>query len=126
MDAMIFREAEAAAIQLRHAKLWYAFKAGNWPLADYELQQLDANLDEAKRFYPSMAASDLAGTNKQAVLIADAIKAKNVREFDQSYVALTTACNSCHEAAGRAFIFIRKPVFPSPYSDQVFAPVSRR
>jgi hypothetical protein len=114
-----------AAIQLRHSKLWYAFKAGNWPLADYELQQLDANLDQAKRFYANIVASDTIDTNKQAALIADAIKTKNLSEFDQSYAALTSACNACHEAASRSFIVIRRPALPSPYSNQIFAPLKK-
>jgi hypothetical protein len=36
-----------AAIQLRHAKIWYAAKLKNWDLADYELRQLEANLKQA-------------------------------------------------------------------------------
>ena len=36
-------------IQIRHAKLFYAVKARNWPLADYELEQLVGTLKEAGR-----------------------------------------------------------------------------
>jgi hypothetical protein len=108
------------ALQLRHAKLWYAARAGNWPLAEYELKQLDANLKQTTRFYPDTPIPEDVG--KQLVAIDDAIKAKNVVGFELSFSALTTACNSCHQTAGREFIIIRRPTFPSPYSNQLFTP----
>jgi len=36
-------------IQIRHSKLFYAVKRGNWPLADFELEQLNSTLKEAAR-----------------------------------------------------------------------------
>ena len=39
-------------IQIRHAKLFYAVRRGNWPLADFELEQLISTLSEAGRYYP--------------------------------------------------------------------------
>jgi hypothetical protein len=39
-------------IQVRHSKLFYAAKAKNWPLANYEYDQLVASLSEAERYYP--------------------------------------------------------------------------
>ena len=32
--------------QLRHIKLWFAGRAGNWPLADYEIDALKDGFDE--------------------------------------------------------------------------------
>jgi cytochrome c553 len=110
------------AIQLRHSKLWYAVKTKNWSLADYELRQLDTSLKEGKRLYPNIPGWDIAGSDKVAVAIGEALKAKNEAKFDQAFTQLTTECNACHRAAGRAFIYIRRPTFPSPFSNQVFAP----
>jgi hypothetical protein len=39
-------------IQVRHSKLFYAVKRGNWPLAAFVLEQLNSTLKEAARFYP--------------------------------------------------------------------------
>ena len=115
-----------AAIQLRHSKLWYAANLGNWPLAGYELEQLYINVKDAARFYSNIpATSDMSALDRSAALVGEAIKAKDGRKFVQSFAQLTTACNRCHEAAGRAFIAVRKPGFPSPYSNQVFAPSGR-
>jgi hypothetical protein len=111
-----------AGIQLRHAKLWYSGRIQNWPLADYELSQLNMNLKEAMRLYPNVPGSDTSSTEQRMVLVGEAIKAQDAAKFDQAFRQLTRACNGCHEATGRAFVVIRMPVFPSPYSNQVFAP----
>ena len=115
-----------AAIQLRHSKLWYAAKLRNWPLADYELEQLYINLKEATRFYSNIpATSDMSVLDRSAGHVGEAIKTKDGKKFLQSFAEMTTACNRCHEAAGRAFILVRTPAFPSPYSNQVFSPSGR-
>ena len=40
-------------IQIRHPKLFYAVKAKNWPLANFQYEQLVSSLREAERYYPS-------------------------------------------------------------------------
>ena len=35
--------------QMRHIKLWFAGSAANWPLADYEIDQLDDGFDAATK-----------------------------------------------------------------------------
>ena len=35
--------------QIRHIKLWFAGRAGNWPLADYEIDQLKEGFDHVNR-----------------------------------------------------------------------------
>ena len=37
--------------QMRHAKLWFAGTAGNWPLASYELDELDEGMQDAATFH---------------------------------------------------------------------------
>ena len=114
-----------AATQLRHSKLFYAGKLKNWPLADYELGQLSMNLKQVVRFYPAVPGRDLAGLDKAAILIDESIKAMDDGKFEKAFTQMTAECNSCHDAAGRPFIYVRRPTFPSPYSNQVFAPRKR-
>jgi len=110
-------------IQIRHSKLFYAVKRGNWPLADFELEQLTSTLKEAGTYYPkTVPSSDLTGSTEIKNAIAEAIKAKDEAKFDQSFAQLTAECNRCHEAADRAFIFIRRPAFPSTFSNQLYGP----
>ena len=114
-----------SAIQLRHSKLWYAAKQKNWPLADYELVQLDESLKKATRSYANMPSSDMITTDKLVILVGEAIRTKNDSKFDQAFAQMTAECNSCHKAAGRDFIYVRRPPFASPYSNQMFAPLKR-
>ena len=110
-------------IQIRHSKLFYAVKRGNWPLADFELEQLTATLKEAGRYYPkTIPASDLTGAVETKRAVGEAIKAKDEAKFDRSFAQMTAECNHCHEAADRAFIFIRRPSYPSTFSNQLFGP----
>ena len=110
-------------IQIRHSKLFYAVKRGNWPLADFELEQLTSTLKEAGRYYPkTVPASDLTGAAEIKSAVGEAINAKDEAKFDRSFAQMTAECNHCHEAADRAFIFIRRPAFPSTFSNQLFGP----
>ena len=71
-----------AAIQLRHSKLWYTAKLRNWPLADYELEQLYINLKEATRFYSNIpATSDMSVLDRSAGHVGEAIKTKDSKKF---------------------------------------------
>lgn len=38
--------------QMRHAKLWFAGQAQNWPLAPYELDELNEGFADAMKFHP--------------------------------------------------------------------------
>ncbi|HQT27620.1 MAG TPA: hypothetical protein PLK99_13680, partial [Burkholderiales bacterium] len=40
------------ATQMRHAKLWFAGKEKNWPLANYELGEIREGLDDAVLYHP--------------------------------------------------------------------------
>ena len=35
--------------QLRHIKLWFAGRAGNWPLADYEVGELNEGFEDVSK-----------------------------------------------------------------------------
>jgi hypothetical protein len=108
-------------IQIRHAKLFYAVKARNWPLADYELEQLAGTLTEAGRYYPNTAPPMTLAEEIRSSL-SEAIKAKNEAKFDQAFGEMNAGCNRCHGAADRAFIVIRRPSYPSAFSNQQYSP----
>src|SRR5262245_18783042 len=40
--------------QIRHAKLWFAVAAGNWPLADHELGGLQDGFADIAKLYPTV------------------------------------------------------------------------
>ena len=41
--------------QERHLKLWFAGRAGNWPLADYEIDKLKDGFDDVDKLRASKA-----------------------------------------------------------------------
>ena len=111
--------------QLGHFKLWYAGAVQNWPLANYELAQIRANIVDAKKFYPNKSESNMSMMTPPADDLDDAIKAKDSAKFVRAFSKLTAACNSCHEETGVGFIKIRdprlSPIETSPFSDESFS-----
>ena len=117
-----------AATQMRHLKLWYAGAAQNWPLADYEVDELAEGFADAARYHPHHKDAprplpELIPQFTAAPIAAlrTAIAAHNPVDFAAAYDALTAGCNGCHAAAGFAFNVVTRPT-ANPYSNQQFAP----
>ena len=112
--------------QLRHFKLWYAGEVQNWGLANYELNQIQETIREARKLYPNLPKADMMSMMTPTDEVGRAIKAKDRAEFAKAYSRLTTSCNTCHEAVGLGFITIREPrlspLETSPFSDESFVP----
>ena len=110
--------------QLGHFKLWYAGAVQNWPLANYELEQIRASISLSKTLYPDSDKSNMDTMRPAAEDLDKAIKAKDAASFTNAYSKLTAACNTCHEATGFGFIKIRvprlSPIETSPFSDESF------
>ena len=110
--------------QLGHFKLWYAGAVQNWPLANYELEQIRASIDLAKALYPNSDKSNMDTMKPAADELDKAIQAKNSAKFASAFGRLTAACNACHEDTGLGFIKIREPrlspIETSPFSDESF------
>jgi len=115
--------------QMRHSKLWFAGSAGNWPLADYELDELKEGFDDVRKLFPThegVRLTPLLDVVAKAAMpdLAKAIAAQDGAKFTAAFDVLTAACNSCHQAAKRAFIVIQRPA-SQPYGNQSFAPGPR-
>ena len=74
--------------QMRHAKLWLAGDAGNWPLASYELDELKEGFDDVVAFHPThkdapLPLSELIPKMMDAPLkdLGEAVAAKNRDRF---------------------------------------------
>lgn len=116
-------------IQVRHGKLWFAGRAGNWELADFELDELKEGLEDAAKFFPTfkdvpLAAMVAAATEREVADLDKAIKIKSRRSFVAAFDKLTAGCNACHQAAKLGFIAIRRPGVP-PFTNQSFAPARK-
>ncbi len=104
--------------QMRHIKLWFAGRAGIWPLADYEIDELKEGFDEVNQRLGGDTVEKAVGARIAA--LEKAVEAKDRAAFANAFDQLTAGCNSCHQALDRAFIVIQRPT-SLPYSDQSFA-----
>jgi hypothetical protein len=116
-------------IQVDHAKLWLAGEARNWELAGYQLSELKEVFSDVQDLVPryhnipigDMIDAIITGTITE---LEDAIAARDFSKFSTSFDGLTAACNSCHQAANRGFIVIRRPA-QSNFSSQDFSPAAK-
>ena len=116
-------------IQVDHAKLWLAAEARNWELAEYELGELKEVFSDVQDLVPryqnipvgEMIDAIVTGTITD---LEGAIATRDFNKFSASFDELTAACNSCHQAANRAYIAIRRPT-QSNFSNQDFSPAKR-
>jgi hypothetical protein len=113
-------------IQVDHAKLWLAGEARNWELAGYELGELKEVFSDVQDLVPryqnvpvgEMIDAIITGTITD---LEGAVAVRDFSKFSASFDNLTAACNSCHQAANRAYIAIRRPT-QSNFSNQDFSP----
>ena len=114
--------------QMRHAKLWLAGQAANWPLASYELDELQEGMQDAATFHPTHKDAELPIPELIDKMMKDpiqrlekAVAARDSTEFTQSFDALTEACNACHRATKFGFNVVTRPT-ANPYPNQSFQP----
>jgi hypothetical protein len=112
--------------QMRHIKLWFAGAAENWPLADYELDELEEGFADAARFHPTHkgAARPLTElipefTALPLHTLRAAAADRDAASFVNAYDSLTAGCNGCHRVTGFSFNVVSRPS-SNPYSNQEF------
>jgi hypothetical protein len=109
-------------IQLHAGKLWFAAKASNWELANYELDELKETMEAAKALNAEKNGVKISGVldsvlQTQVAQLAESIKRKSPKEFQKLYDETLSACNGCHTEAGYKFIHIVRPSAP-PVTNQ--------
>jgi hypothetical protein len=114
--------------QMRHVKLWYAGENANWPLASYELDELNEGFEDAATFHPmhkdaELPIPQLIDKIMKAPIagLDEAIKAKDQERFAKAFDQVTEGCNSCHQAAKFGFNVVTRPT-SNPYTNQNFQP----
>jgi hypothetical protein len=116
-------------IQLHAGKLWFAAKASNWDLAEYELDELRETMQAAKGLNAEkngVKISDVLDSvlQTQVAELDKSIKSKSQAEFQKSYDEALSACNGCHTEAGYKFIHIVRPSSP-PVTNQKWETVPK-
>jgi len=109
-------------IQIHHMKLWFAGKHQNWPLAGFEIHELEETFKAVESHYQDhKEAQGLAMIYAPLDSVDKAIDAKDTARFKNSYTRLTQTCNTCHQSNEHGFIKVKIPD-KNPYSNQNFRP----
>ncbi|HXP52415.1 MAG TPA: hypothetical protein VN922_20850 [Bacteroidia bacterium] len=109
-------------LQVHHNKLWFAGREENWPLAQFEHDEILELITQAETVNTDRPEVKLFKVMIYAQLdsIQKAIKQKDVHEFSEKFNALTNSCNNCHKNTHFEFNRIQTPERP-PYSNQDFS-----
>ena len=118
-----------STIQLHAGKLWFAAKALNWELANYELDELTETMEAVKALNAEKNGVKISGVldsvlQTQVAQLAESIKHKSPTEFQKLYDETLSACNGCHTEAGFKFIHIVRPTTP-PVTNQKWETVPK-
>lgn len=116
-------------LQVRHTKLSLAGEARNWPLADFQIEELKEVLEDVEKHYPTFHDIPIKQMIETIAMppiseVEKAVAAKNRIRFVRAFARLTAACNSCHHGAHRDFVVIQRPA-QSVFPNQDFAPRRR-
>jgi len=104
-------------IQARHAKIWYAGRAEDWALLDYELNHVSDDLTAAAMLYRDIPVELVTGADRHIARMKEAAKRRDAPGFQAAFSGLTRSCNACHTAGGVAFIHIQTPT-AMPFTNQ--------
>jgi hypothetical protein len=115
------------ALQLRHAKLWFAGSAGNWQLAAFETHEIEETLERIARWHHdsediAMGAAIKVHMRPGLYALEQSIARREAAEFRDAFDRLTQGCNACHRASKHGFIVIQEPT-QQPYSNQAWRPI---
>jgi hypothetical protein len=106
-------------IQTHHAKLWFAATNDNWPLAQYEIDELKERFQQAQEIENRPEVKSIPMIYPSIDSVAAAIKEKNLDRFKSSFQLLTATCNNCHSDNNFSFNVITIPTAP-PVTNQDF------
>jgi hypothetical protein len=112
-----------SGIQTHHAKLWFAGINNNWPLADFEIHEIEEALEDVQKFCSDRPEVKSIGMITAALdSTKNSIQQKNPSLFKSNFLLLTATCNNCHKATDHAFNVVTVPTEP-PVANQDFKPV---
>jgi hypothetical protein len=107
-------------VQIHHAKLWYAGKNSNWPLAAYEESLIRSAFKKINTYHADDPATKATGMISLPLDSIDvSIRQKDAASFKRSFTFLTATCNNCHQVTKHGFNVIGVPV-AEPIGNQVY------
>jgi len=101
-------------------KVYYAAKAGNWPLANYEVKELIELIEICQITRPKYEKFMTPFLNESLKPLKDAVAKQDWAAFDKAYHQATKDANDYHKAADKPLIRWKLPSTPPP--DMEMAP----
>ena len=102
--------------------LWFAARAGNWPLAQFYFGDARGRLRWALRITPvrKISTGNLelepfldALEKTQLAKLGETIMAKDVKQFEAAYRATLEGCHACHTASEKPYLELQVPTTPA-------------
>lgn len=110
------------SIQTHHAKLWFAGINKNWPLAEFEIGEIEEILEDIRHFNSERTEVKSLPMIQPAIdSVSSAVTNKNPDAFKSAFTLLTATCNNCHKTTDHAFNVVTIPTAP-PVTNQDFKP----
>jgi len=98
-------------------KLFYAAKAGNWVLANFQLKEVRELMEKAAFIRPKYEQNLEQFLSEKWTPLEEAIKKENFALFEERFQESITAANSYHELQDKGFIVWKLPANPPPDLD---------
>lgn len=105
-----------------YANLWFAARAGNWPLAEFYRAETRSHLRWAVRLIPvrrnlkgeEVRLQEILAPIEQTTLegVHQAIAAKDQRQFREAYARMLDSCYACHVASDKPYLRLQIPGQP--------------
>lgn len=100
-----------AVMQNQHIKLWFAVRANNWELAEFQVAEIKEVMGDIQDRFPKFKSMPFAEMMDAVIVgpiaeLEKVIEGKDAKAFPATFDKLTTACNSCHQAVGLGFVVI--------------------
>jgi len=109
-----------SAIQVHHAKLWFAGQNANWRLATFEMGEIQESVDDINKYCTDRPEiKSLPMLYPALDSLNNAVKMKSLKQFQPAFIMLTKTCNSCHQTTHHEFNVIKIPDTP-PFTNQDF------
>lgn len=107
-------------LQIRHDRLWWAGKAGNWNLAYFMVGELGEALrgieranGDAAELQPQKLSDVMPSMMNPALRkLQKALENRDRAQFAAAYDELSASCTACHRLAGAEFLRIERPKTP--------------
>src|SRR5947207_8992364 len=79
-----------SGIQTHHAKLWFAGINQNWPLAEFEVHEIQESLDDIRQFCKDRPEVKAMGMINPAIdSVVNAVRQKDLTLFKSDFILLT-------------------------------------